>query len=133
MQHLTRRRLGSLAVAALLVLATAGTARGSDLGNSVSPTGVGTTPPPPPGSCRVSNTVNAWNYSLTSGQVTARNVSCNAGSAAGASITIGFQATHTGNTAAPPSYTLNGAACTTGCSTTRTVYHVVSVDPKGWS
>ncbi|HET9139553.1 cellulose binding domain-containing protein [Actinophytocola sp.] len=31
--------------------------------------------------------------------------------AAGASVSIGFQATHTGNTAAPGSFTLNGAAC----------------------
>ena len=51
-------------------------------------------------------------YSPTSGQVTARNVNYNPGIAAGASITIGFQAGHTGNTAEPTSFTLNGAACT---------------------
>jgi poly(3-hydroxybutyrate) depolymerase len=51
-------------------------------------------------------------YSPTSGQVTARNVGYNPGIAAGASVSIGFQATHTGNTAKPTSFTLNGAACT---------------------
>ncbi|SDO34679.1 cellulose binding domain-containing protein [Lentzea jiangxiensis] len=53
-------------------------------------------------------------YSPTSGQVTARNVSYNPGIAAGASITVGFQATHTGNAAAPSSFSLNGNTCTTG-------------------
>jgi poly(3-hydroxybutyrate) depolymerase len=51
-------------------------------------------------------------YSPASGQVTARNVDYNPGIAAGTSIRIGFQATHTGNTGKPTSYTLNGAACT---------------------
>jgi poly(3-hydroxybutyrate) depolymerase len=51
-------------------------------------------------------------YSPTSGQVTARNVGYNPGIAPGASVSIGFQATHTGNTAEPTSFTLNGAACT---------------------
>jgi poly(3-hydroxybutyrate) depolymerase len=51
-------------------------------------------------------------YAPTSGQVTARNVAYNPGIAAGASVSIGFQASHTGNTAEPTSYTLNGAACT---------------------
>lgn len=57
---------------------------------------------------------SGWNasYSPTSGQVTARNVSYNAAIAANASVSIGFQATHTGNTAKPASFTLNGAACT---------------------
>jgi hypothetical protein len=56
---------------------------------------------------------SGWNagYAPTSGQVTARNVSHNAEIAASASVSIGFQATHTGNTAAPGSFTLNGAAC----------------------
>ncbi|MGW4116917.1 cellulose binding domain-containing protein [Actinosynnema sp. NPDC004786] len=31
--------------------------------------------------------------------------------APGASVSIGFQANHTGNTAEPTSFTLNGAAC----------------------
>jgi poly(3-hydroxybutyrate) depolymerase len=56
---------------------------------------------------------SGWNasYTPTSGQVTARNVSYNADIAAGASVSIGFQATHTGNTAKPGSFTLNGATC----------------------
>ena len=51
-------------------------------------------------------------YTPTSGQVTARNVSYNADIPAGTPTTIGFQANHTGNTAAPTSFTLNGTACT---------------------
>ncbi|MEU3459598.1 endo-1,4-beta-xylanase [Streptomyces sp. NPDC006733] len=51
-------------------------------------------------------------YSPASGNVTATNVSYNGTLAAGASTTIGFQATHTGNTAAPAAFTLGGAACT---------------------
>jgi len=56
---------------------------------------------------------SSWNasYSPASGQVTARNVSYNAAIAPNASVSIGFQATHTGNTARPTSFTLNGAAC----------------------
>lgn len=56
---------------------------------------------------------SGWNagYTPTSGQVTARNVAHNAEIAVGASVSIGFQATHTGNTAAPGSFTLNGATC----------------------
>ncbi|MFI5934148.1 cellulose binding domain-containing protein [Actinoplanes sp. NPDC051494] len=59
---------------------------------------------------------SGWNatYAPTSGQVTARNVGYNAGIAPGASVSIGFQATHTGNSAAPTAFTLNGAACTAG-------------------
>nr|WP_228531485.1 PHB depolymerase family esterase [Micromonospora sp. ANENR4] len=57
---------------------------------------------------------SGWNasYSPSSGQVTARNVSYNAAIPAGGSTTIGFQATHTGNTARPGSFSLNGAPCT---------------------
>jgi poly(hydroxyalkanoate) depolymerase family esterase len=57
---------------------------------------------------------SGWNatYSPTSGQVTARNVSYNGSLAAGASTNIGFQATHTGNTAKPGSFALNGTTCT---------------------
>ncbi|GAA3454930.1 extracellular catalytic domain type 1 short-chain-length polyhydroxyalkanoate depolymerase [Dactylosporangium matsuzakiense] len=57
---------------------------------------------------------SGWNaqYSPASGAVTARNVSYNATLAPGASTTIGFQATHTGNTARPAAFALNGAACT---------------------
>lgn len=56
---------------------------------------------------------SGWNasYSPTSGSVTARNAAYNATIAPNASTGIGFQATHTGNTAGPPSFTLNGAAC----------------------
>ncbi|MGW4296231.1 cellulose binding domain-containing protein [Micromonospora chersina] len=58
--------------------------------------------------------VGGWNatYAPTSGQVTARNVDYNATLAPNASLSIGFQATHTGNTARPGGFTLNGAACT---------------------
>ncbi|GAB2895854.1 hypothetical protein GCM10027074_74290 [Streptomyces deserti] len=56
---------------------------------------------------------SGWNaqYSPASGRVTARNISHNATIAPGASVDIGFQADHTGNTAPPSSYTLNGAPC----------------------
>jgi poly(hydroxyalkanoate) depolymerase family esterase len=112
-----------------------------------------TTTTQPPGACKVTYTVNAWNtgltasvtiantsssavngwqlaftlpsgqtitsgwnatYSPTSGAVTARNASYNSTIGAGASIGIGFQATHGGNTGKPTSFTLNGAACTIG-------------------
>jgi acetylxylan esterase len=57
---------------------------------------------------------NGWSatYSPASGAVTATNVSYNGALAAGASTTIGFQATHSGNSAAPTAFTLNGAVCT---------------------
>ncbi|MEU1607742.1 extracellular catalytic domain type 1 short-chain-length polyhydroxyalkanoate depolymerase [Micromonospora matsumotoense] len=56
---------------------------------------------------------SGWNatYSPTSGAVTARNVSYNANIAPGASVSIGFQANHTGDTGKPPSFTLNGSPC----------------------
>jgi poly(hydroxyalkanoate) depolymerase family esterase len=59
---------------------------------------------------------NSWNATISpsSGQVTASNVSYNAAIAPGGSVTFGFQATQTGNAAAPTGFTLNGAACTTG-------------------
>ncbi|WP_330274816.1 cellulose binding domain-containing protein [Lentzea sp. NBC_00516] len=50
-------------------------------------------------------------YSPSSGQVTAKNVQYNGDIAPNASITVGFQATHTGNNSAPASYSLNGNAC----------------------
>lgn len=50
-------------------------------------------------------------YSPASGQVTAKNVSYNGDIAPGASISVGFQATHTGDTSAPPSFVLNGKTC----------------------
>jgi len=45
--------------------------------------------------------------------VTARNVSYNGAIPAGGSLTIGFQANHSGNTGKPPAFTLNGNACAT--------------------
>ncbi|NUO42280.1 MAG: cellulose-binding protein, partial [Streptomyces sp.] len=55
---------------------------------------------------------SGWNaaYSPASGRVTAKNAAHNATIAPGASVDIGFQATHTGDTAPPGSYTLNGTA-----------------------
>jgi glucuronoarabinoxylan endo-1,4-beta-xylanase len=57
---------------------------------------------------------SGWNatYSPSSGQVSARNVSYNGTLAPGATVDLGFQATHTGNTAEPTAFTLNGIPCT---------------------
>ncbi|MFI9639978.1 cellulose binding domain-containing protein [Micromonospora sp. NPDC051925] len=57
---------------------------------------------------------SGWNatYSPSSGQVSARNVSYNGTIAPGSTVDIGFQATHTGNTAKPTAFTLNGIPCT---------------------
>jgi acetylxylan esterase len=57
---------------------------------------------------------SGWNagYSPSSGAVKATNVSYNQVIGPGASVGIGFQATHTGNSAKPSAYALNGAACT---------------------
>jgi peptidoglycan/xylan/chitin deacetylase (PgdA/CDA1 family) len=52
-------------------------------------------------------------YSPTSGQVTATNAGYNSTIAPNGSTTIGYQATHTGNTAAPTGFALNGVACGT--------------------
>jgi poly(hydroxyalkanoate) depolymerase family esterase len=56
---------------------------------------------------------SGWNaaYSPASGQVTARDAGFNAAIPPNGSVGIGFQANHTGNTAAPTSFTLNGASC----------------------
>ncbi len=56
---------------------------------------------------------SGWNatYSPSSGQVTAHDVTYNAAIAPNGSVTIGFQATHTGDTAKPTSFTLNGMSC----------------------
>ncbi len=56
---------------------------------------------------------SGWNasYSPSSGQVTARNVTHNATIAPNSSVTVGFQATHTGNAGAPTAFALNGATC----------------------
>jgi len=58
---------------------------------------------------------SGWNavYTPSSGNVTAKNADYNAVIAPGTSASIGFQATHTGNTAAPTGFTLNGSPCTT--------------------
>jgi len=58
---------------------------------------------------------SGWNatYAPASGRVTATNVGHNATLAPGASVSFGFQATHSGNGAAPTGYALNGSACTT--------------------
>ncbi|MBM2621609.1 cellulase family glycosylhydrolase [Actinoplanes sp. LDG1-06] len=57
--------------------------------------------------------VSGWNagYAPTSGTVTASNVSYNGTLAPGASTSIGYQANHTGNAAAPSGFRLNGVAC----------------------
>ncbi|MEU6354859.1 PHB depolymerase family esterase [Streptomyces sp. NPDC047072] len=59
---------------------------------------------------------NGWNatYAPASGTVTATNATYNATLAPNASVSIGYQANHTGNSAAPGSYSLNGTACTAG-------------------
>lgn len=58
---------------------------------------------------------SGWNatYSPASGAITATNAAYNAALAPSASVGIGFQADHTGNTARPPSFALNGSPCTT--------------------
>jgi poly(hydroxyalkanoate) depolymerase family esterase len=50
-------------------------------------------------------------YSPTTGQVTATNVNYNGQIAPAAQVSIGFQATHTGNSAPADGFTLNGARC----------------------
>ncbi|MEO3926823.1 PHB depolymerase family esterase [Micromonosporaceae bacterium B7E4] len=57
---------------------------------------------------------NGWNasYSPANGAVTARNASYNGTIAPNASVGIGFQATHTGDTGKPTSFTLNAVPCT---------------------
>lgn len=57
---------------------------------------------------------SAWNATVSpsTGAVTARGVQWNGSIPAGGSASFGFQATHSGNTAEPAAFTLNGAACT---------------------
>ena len=57
---------------------------------------------------------NGWGatYAPVSGSVTATNVAYNGTIAPNASVTIGYQANHSGNSAAPTAFTLNGTACT---------------------
>jgi len=56
----------------------------------------------------------AWNATITpsNGNVSATNLSYNAAIAPGASTSFGFQANHTGNSAAPSGFSLNAVACT---------------------
>ncbi|HZU56339.1 MAG TPA: cellulose binding domain-containing protein [Actinocrinis sp.] len=58
---------------------------------------------------------NAWNATIspTSGAVTATNVSYNAAIPPGGNTSFGFQANHTGNSAPPTGFALNGVACST--------------------
>jgi acetylxylan esterase len=51
-------------------------------------------------------------YTPRSGQVASTNVSYNPAIPPNGSVGIGFQATHTGNSAEPTAFTLNGVACT---------------------
>ncbi|MEU0071853.1 PHB depolymerase family esterase [Streptomyces sp. NPDC006332] len=57
---------------------------------------------------------NGWGatYAPASGSVTATNVAYNGTIAPNASVTIGYQANHAGNSAAPTGFQLNGKACT---------------------
>ncbi|KUO05379.1 extracellular catalytic domain type 1 short-chain-length polyhydroxyalkanoate depolymerase [Streptomyces caeruleatus] len=59
---------------------------------------------------------NGWGatYTPASGAVTATNAAYNAALAPGASVSVGYQANHTGNSAAPGAFTLGGTACTVG-------------------
>jgi endoglucanase len=57
--------------------------------------------------------VSGWNatYSSASGTVTASNAGYNGALPPGGSATIGYQANHTGNAAAPTGFKLNGTTC----------------------
>lgn len=59
---------------------------------------------------------SGWNaaFAPAGGAVTARNAAYNGALAPGASVGVGFQATHTGDTAKPTAFSLNGVACTAG-------------------
>ncbi|MFI9345374.1 PHB depolymerase family esterase [Streptomyces sp. NPDC052773] len=58
---------------------------------------------------------NGWGatYAPASGAVTATSAAYNGTLAPGASVSIGYQANHSGNSASPGAFTLNGTACTT--------------------
>jgi poly(hydroxyalkanoate) depolymerase family esterase len=62
------------------------------------------------------NITSGWGatYTPSSGAVTAKNVAYNPAIAPGTPIGIGLQATHTGDTGKPGSFTLNGTACAIG-------------------
>ncbi|MEU8652214.1 PHB depolymerase family esterase [Streptomyces sp. NPDC048737] len=53
-------------------------------------------------------------YTPASGAVTATNASYNGTLAPNASVTLGYQASHTGDNRAPSSFTLNGTQCALG-------------------
>ncbi|MGX5184466.1 extracellular catalytic domain type 1 short-chain-length polyhydroxyalkanoate depolymerase [Streptomyces avermitilis] len=57
---------------------------------------------------------NGWGatYTQAGTTVTATNATYNGAIAPGGSVGIGYQAGHTGNSAAPTAFTLNGTACT---------------------
>ncbi|MFJ2443535.1 PHB depolymerase family esterase [Streptomyces sp. NPDC087658] len=59
---------------------------------------------------------NGWGatYTPASGAVTATSASYNGLIAPNASVSIGYQASHGGNTAAPGGFTLNGTVCASG-------------------
>ncbi|MFJ9719393.1 PHB depolymerase family esterase [Streptomyces sp. NPDC101213] len=59
---------------------------------------------------------NGWGatYTPASGAVTAANASYNGTLAPNASVTLGYQASHTGDSRAPSSFTLNGTQCALG-------------------
>lgn len=56
---------------------------------------------------------NGWGatYAPATGTVTATNATYNGTIAPGAGVTIGYQASHSGNAGSPTSFTLNGTAC----------------------
>ncbi|MGW7514446.1 extracellular catalytic domain type 1 short-chain-length polyhydroxyalkanoate depolymerase [Streptomyces sp. NPDC054796] len=58
---------------------------------------------------------SGWNatFSPSGGRVTATNAAYNAAIAPGASVNIGYQATHTGDSGPPTAFALNGSSCTT--------------------
>ncbi|HUQ59571.1 cellulose binding domain-containing protein, partial [Lentzea sp.] len=66
---------------------------------------------PPSGQTITGGWSATYSYSPTLGQVTATNASYNGQIAPGASITFGFQATHTGNAGKPDWFNLNGRLC----------------------
>ncbi|HWS38035.1 MAG TPA: cellulose binding domain-containing protein [Actinoplanes sp.] len=57
-----------------------------------------------------------WNatYTTSAGRATATNVGYNATLAPGASVSVGYQATHSGDSGAPTAFALNGSTCTSG-------------------
>jgi poly(hydroxyalkanoate) depolymerase family esterase len=65
-----------------------------------------TTPPQATGGCHVTDDIVAWRTGLTSNLTIT-----NTGIPPGGSVSVGFQANHTGNAAAPPSFVLNDATC----------------------